>query len=153
MKVQKSPKILAIASGGGHWIQLLRLRPAFAGARVTYASVNGEAARDVDGDRYFSFPDANRDRKVALIFQILKIAWIVIRVRPDVVITTGASCGYVAVRLARLLGSRTLFMDSVANAEKMSLSAQLAQRHVNMLLTQWPHLASADGPEYHGSVI
>lgn len=153
MKTHKPPKILAIASGGGHWIQLLRLRPAFAGARVTYASVNREAARDVDGSRYFTFPDANRDRKVALLCQILKIAWIVFRVRPHFVITTGASCGYVAVRLARLLGSRTLFMDSVANAEKMSLSAQLAQRHVNLLLTQWPHLASSDGPEYHGSVI
>lgn len=153
MKTHERPKILAIASGGGHWIQLLRLRPAFAGARVTYATVNRESELDVDGSRFFSFPDANRDRKLALLCQILKIAWIVVLVRPDVVITTGASCGYVAIRLARLLGSRTLFMDSIANAEKMSLSAQLAQRHVNMLLTQWPHLANGGGPEFRGSVI
>ena len=153
MKRNKRPKILAISSGGGHWIQLLRLRPAFAGANVTYATVNRDAEDDVAGARFFLFRDANRDRKLALILQILKIAWIVARVRPDVVITTGASCGYVAVRLARLLGSRTLFMDSIANAEKMSLSAQLAQRHANMLLTQWPHLADSDGPRYHGSVI
>ncbi len=153
MKRNKRLKILAISSGGGHWIQLLRLRPAFAGASVTYATVNRDSEEDVAGARFFLFRDANRDRKLALILQILKIAWIVARVRPDVVITTGASCGYVAVRLARLLGSRTLFMDSIANAEKMSLSAQLAQRHANMLLTQWPHLADSDGPQYHGSVI
>ena len=79
--------------------------------------------------------------------------WIVVRSRPDVVITTGASCGYVAIRVARLLGSRTLFMDSIANAEKLSLSAQLAQRHASMLLTQWPHLANPEGPTYRGSVI
>ena len=153
MNKSKPPKILAISSGGGHWIQLLRLRPAFAGARVTYATVNRDGEEDVAGARFYTFPDANRDRKFALILQTLKIAWIVARVRPNVVITTGASCGYVAVRFARLLGSRTLFMDSIANAEKMSLSAQLAQRHVNMLLTQWPHLADSDGPRYHGSVI
>lgn len=153
MKKNRYPKILAIASGGGHWVQLLRLRPAFAGAKVSYATVKREAEKDVDGAPFFTFPDANRDRKVALIAQILKIAWIVLRVRPDVVITTGASCGYVAIRLARLFGSRTLFLDSIANAEQMSLSAQLAQRHVNMLLTQWPHLAGTDGPEYRGSVI
>ena len=153
MKRNRQLKILAIASGGGHWIQLLRLRPSFAGARVTYATVNREAEEDVVGAGFYVFPDANRDRKFALILQILKIAWIVVRVRPDVVITTGASCGYVAIRFARLLGSRTLFMDSIANAEKMSLSAQLAERHANMLLTQWPHLADADGPRYHGSVI
>ncbi len=153
MKKNRRPKILAISSGGGHWIQLLRLRPAFAGATVTYATVNRDSKDDIPGAPFFRFPDANRDRKFALILQILKISWIVFRVRPDVVITTGASCGYVAVRLARILGSRTLFMDSIANAEKMSLSAQLAQRHVNILLTQWPHLDDPDGPRYHGSVI
>ena len=153
MKRSKRPKILAISSGGGHWIQLLRLRPAFVGARVTYATVNREAGDNVEGAGFYVFPDANRDRKFSLMLQILKIGWIVVRVRPDVVITTGASCGYVAIRFARLLGSRTLFMDSIANAEKMSLSAQLAERHVNMLLTQWPHLADPDGPKYHGSVI
>jgi UDP-N-acetylglucosamine:LPS N-acetylglucosamine transferase len=153
MKTNRRPRILAIASGGGHWIQLLRLRPAFAGAGVSYATVNREAEKDVSGAPFFTFPDANRDRKFALAMQIMKIAWVVARVRPDVVITTGASCGYVAVRIAQLFGARTLFMDSIANAEKMSLSAQLAQRHVTMLLTQWPHLANADGPEYRGSVI
>lgn len=131
----------------------MRLRPAFAGAEVTYATVHRDASDDVANARFFVFPDANRDRKFALILQILKITWIIARVRPDVVITTGASCGYVAVRLARFLGSRTLFMDSIANAEKMSLSAQLAQRHANMLLTQWPHLDDPNGPRYHGSVI
>ena len=30
-------RVLAISSGGGHWIQLLRLRPAFAGADVHFA--------------------------------------------------------------------------------------------------------------------
>jgi UDP-N-acetylglucosamine:LPS N-acetylglucosamine transferase len=153
MKKFERPKILAIASGGGHWIQLLRLRPAFAGANVTFASVEQQAANDIEGHRFFRFPDANRERKIALIFQILRIAWIVLRVRPHVIVTTGASCGYVAVRLGRTLGARTLFIDSIANAEKLSLSAQLAQRHANLTLTQWPHLDSPEGPQYHGSVI
>jgi hypothetical protein len=46
-----------------------------------------------------------------------------------------------------------MFIDSIANAEKLSLSAQLAQRHANLTLTQWPHLESPEGPQYHGSVI
>ena len=153
MKTVKNPKILAIASGGGHWIQLLRMRPAFAGAKVYYATVDRDSAKDVDGDNFFTFPDANRERKVRLSWQILKIAWIVLRVRPDVVISTGASCGYLAVRFGRIFGARTMFIDSVANAETMSLSAQLVQRHASVTLTQWPHLASPEGPQYRGSVI
>jgi UDP-N-acetylglucosamine:LPS N-acetylglucosamine transferase len=153
MSKTKQPKILAIASGGGHWIQLLRLRPAFAGAKVIYASVKREAEKDVQGNQFFWFPDANRERKIALVMQILRIVWVMIRVRPQVVVTTGASCGYVAVRLGRLLGIRTLFIDSIANAEKLSLSAQLALRHANLTLTQWPNLESPQGPRFHGSVI
>jgi UDP-N-acetylglucosamine:LPS N-acetylglucosamine transferase len=153
MKTAKKTKILAIASGGGHWIQLLRMRPAFVGAKMYYATVDPDSAKDVDSDKFFTFPDANRERKVRLLWQIVKIAWIVLRVRPDVVISTGASCGYFAVRFGRFLGARTMFVDSIANAENMSLSAQLAQRHANMTLTQWPHLAGPKGPQYRGSVI
>jgi hypothetical protein len=44
---QKTIRILAVSSGGGHWIQLLRLRPAFAGKHVTFASVGRSAASEV----------------------------------------------------------------------------------------------------------
>ena len=153
MSSLKRTKILAIASGGGHWIQLLRLRPAFAGAEMCYASVDRALAADVAGHSFYRFPDANRDRKFDLILQILRIAWILLRVRPDVIVSTGASCGYVAIRIGRILGARTLFVDSIANAERLSLSGQLACRHANLMLTQWPHLAANEGPQYRGSVL
>jgi len=149
----KRPKILAIASGGGHWIQLLRLRPAFIGADLRYASVDRALAADVAGHPFYRFPDANRERKFALLLQILRIAWILLRVRPEVIVSTGASCGYIAIRMGRMFGARTLFIDSIANAERLSLSGQLACRHANLMLTQWPHLAAGDGPRYRGSVL
>ena len=40
-------RVLAISSGGGHWVQLPRLRPAFAGAEVTYVTVDRAYATDV----------------------------------------------------------------------------------------------------------
>ena len=69
------------------------------------------------------------------------------------VISTGAAPGYFAVRIGRMLGARTLFLDSIANAEELSLSANLARRHCDLVLTQWPHLAEQDGPQYRGSVL
>jgi len=153
MSTKNRTRILAIASGGGHWIQLLRLRPAFAGADLSYASVDPALSADVPGHRFFRFPDANRDRKLALLWQVLCIAWILLRLRPDVIVSTGASCGYVAIRMGRLLGARTLFIDSIANAERLSLSGHLACRHANLTLTQWPHLAGSEGAKYRGSVL
>lgn len=153
MKKERPPKILAIASGGGHWIQLMRLRPAFAGAQVSFACVDSALADDVSGHAFYQFPDANRQRKWALLKQVLKIAWILLRVRPDVIVSTGASCGYVAIRMGALLGARTLFIDSIANAEKLSLSGHMACNHADLMLTQWPHLAGDNGPRYEGSVL
>ena len=38
-------KILVVASGGGHWIQMLRLRPAFEGLDVAFVSVELSVCR------------------------------------------------------------------------------------------------------------
>jgi UDP-N-acetylglucosamine:LPS N-acetylglucosamine transferase len=148
-----SLRILAIASGGGHWVQLLRLRPAFADCAVAYATVDRAYASDVSGARFFVFPDATRWNKLRLLAQAARIAWILLRVRPHVVITTGAAPGFFALRLGRLLGVRTVWIDSIANVEALSLSGQRIGRHADLWLTQWEHLARPDGPDYRGSVL
>ena len=53
-------KILAIASGGGHWVQLLRLRAAFEGHDVVFATVDRRYAAQVPGHRFHVFNDATR---------------------------------------------------------------------------------------------
>lgn len=82
-----------------------------------------------------------------------KIGWILLAVRPDVIVTTGAAPGYFAIRLGRMLGARTIWLDSVANVEQLSLSGQRIGRHADLWLTQWPHLASEAGPKFHGAVL
>ena len=59
---------------------------------------------------------------------------------------------YLAIRWAKLVGARTVWIDSVANVEELSLSGRLASERVDLCLTQWPHLAA--GPVYYkGSVL
>lgn len=152
-KGPRQRRVLAIASGGGHWVQLLRLRPAFAGTEVHYATVDPAAAVAVAPASFWTFPDANRDTKLRLLRATLRIGWIVLCVRPDVIVTTGAAPGYLAIRIGRLLGKRTMFIDSLANAEELSLSARLARRHADRLLVQWPGLEGRHGAEFRGSVL
>lgn len=150
---KQAPRVLAIASGGGHWVQLLRLRPAFEGARVTYVSVRPAYASDVPGERFMAINDATRWDKVGLLKMALRLLLIMLRVRPDVVISTGAAPGYFAIRLGRLLGARTIWLDSIANVEEMSMTGMLVKDKASLWLTQWSHLAGEDGPECHGSVL
>jgi hypothetical protein len=69
-----------------------------------------------------------------------------------VVVSTGAAPGYIAIRLGKLLGARTVWIDSVANVEELSLSGRMVSGRADLCLTQWPHLAS--GPvAYMGTVL
>ena len=146
-------KILAVASGGGHWIELLRVRPAFAGQTVHYVTVQDKYRDDVSDSPFYVVRDATRWQRFGLIIQALQLAWVVVRVRPDIVISTGAAPGYFALRLGKLLGARTIWLDSLANVETLSQAGEMAGRHADLWLTQWPELASEEGPEYSGKVI
>lgn len=146
-------KILAVASGGGHWVQLMRLRPAFEGSEVTYVTVRPTYRADVAGEAFRVIPDATRWNKLKLLAMAAKILWIVACVRPDVVISTGAAPGYFAIRFGRWIGAKTCWVDSVANAEELSLSGQQIRPHASLVLSQWAHVAESAGVEHSGSVL
>ncbi len=160
--MSRRPRVLALSSTGGHWVQLLRLAPAFDGCELHYATTVAESrdqalaaarARNQPAPGFHLFTDANRWQKLRLLRQALELAAILLRVRPHVLVTTGAAPGYVAIRLGRLLGARTVWIDSVANVEELSLTGQLAGPHAHLWLTQWPELARPGGPQFLGSVL
>lgn len=146
-------RILAVASGGGHWVQLLRLRPAFEGHTVTYVTVGPCDGSRLSGAPLFLIHDANARTPLRMVWLLMRMAWIVLRTRPDVVISTGAAPGYWAIRFGRWLGARTLFIDSIANASQLSMSGRLSLGKAHVTLTQWPELEKPDGPKYWGAVV
>lgn len=151
-----SGKVMAIASGGGHWVQLMRLKPALEGFDVFFVSLDPSSADDVPGCRYYTIRDASRRNKAAFILVALQLLRILFRERPKVVITTGSAPALVALVLARrLLGARTIWIDSIANVERLSTSGEKAGRVADLWLTQWPELAEGQGPrpEFWGAVL
>jgi UDP-N-acetylglucosamine:LPS N-acetylglucosamine transferase len=157
-----APRILAVASAGGHWVQLSRLAPAWDGCAVTYVTTDpglragieeAAAARGQPRPGFRTVVEASRWQKLRLIRAAAQMGAILLRTRPHAVITTGAAPGFLALRLARAMGIRTVWVDSIANAEELSLSGKMAGRHADLWLTQWPHLARPEGPEYRGAVL
>jgi UDP-N-acetylglucosamine:LPS N-acetylglucosamine transferase len=146
-------RVMAVASGGGHWVQLLRVSAAFAKCDVAFVTVLDSYRAQVAGHRFYTVNDATRWNKFGLIRMTVKLMWIILKERPQVVISTGAAPGYVALRLAHLIGARTIWLDSMANAERLSLSGQKIGRHADLWLTQWAHLQRPEGPHYVGSVL
>jgi UDP-N-acetylglucosamine:LPS N-acetylglucosamine transferase len=157
--MNRPKRILAVSSGGGHWVELLRVMPAFEGADVAFVTVNRDYRGEVGERRFYLVNDATRWNKFAMALMALRLLVIVLRERPDVVVTTGAAPGYFALRFGRMLGARTIWIDSIANVEELSLSGQIAGKYADLWLTQWPHLARADeqanarGPQFAGAVL
>jgi UDP-N-acetylglucosamine:LPS N-acetylglucosamine transferase len=160
--LRNKPTVLAIASAGGHLVQLCRLMPSWDGCDVVVITTSASYQTEVDSaaalsglprTRFGVVTEANRWQKLRLIRTTLEIAVALMRYRPDVLITTGAAPGYIALRLASLAGIRTVWVDSMANADALSLSGEMAGRHADLWLTQWPHLARPQGPDYRGSVL
>jgi len=147
------PKLLAVSSGGGHWVELLRLREGFVDCDVTYVSVHPAYRNDVGDAPFLTVNDATRWDKFGLLLLALRIFWIMVRVRPDAVVSTGAAPGFFALRLARLFGAKTLWVDSLANIDEVSLSGARIAPHVDLALTQWKHLVSTPGFSYGGSIL
>lgn len=149
----KPRRVLCVASGGGHWVQLLRLREAWAEHDAVYVSVQRAYAQQVPDSRFHCIQDATRWDRLKLLWMILQLAWIVLRERPQVVITTGAAPGVAALRLGKWMGARTVWIDSIANVEQMSMSGSKVRGFADFWLTQWPELARPEGPRYEGAVL
>jgi UDP-N-acetylglucosamine:LPS N-acetylglucosamine transferase len=146
-------RLLAIASGGGHWIQLLRLRDAFAGFDVAYVSMFDNYAEAVPGARFHTVSDASRFNLRGFGKVWIKAIIIMIKERPHAIVTTGAAPMLCFLILGRLIGSRTLWIDSIANAERLSTSGWLARKIAHCTVSQWPDVAEREGVPYWGAII
>ena len=98
-------------------------------------------------------PDCNQNRPIRSALCALVAAWLVLRLRPHVVLSTGAAPGFFCILAGRLTGAKTLWIDSVANGEQLSMCGRLSKMFAHECLTQWEHLAEAPKPSYRGAVL
>lgn len=150
---EEKKKVLAIASAGGHWVQLLRLQPAFTGCEVIYASTVAGNAVEVEGYEFHHLANATRKtfwNFFVIFFQCIRI---IRKVRPNIIVTTGSAPGLIALAVGRLFKTRNVWIDSIANVDQLSTSGKQARFVADLHLTQWETLAKSGGPTYKGSVL
>ncbi len=140
-KDQFQPKILAVSSAGGHWIQLQRFRPVLEKYQTVYASTCSDNAATVHPAPFYTLTDATRWNKWIMVKLFFEVVRIIIIESPNIIITTGAAPGLWAVIAGKVSGARTIWVDSMANAEKLSMCGTISRYFTNLHLTQWPHLA------------
>lgn len=146
-------KVLAVASIGGHWIQLLRIcRGIETTYNLAYASTHDKCSKMVEGHQFYKIKEFSRWDAYKIIPAFFSALNIVRKENPSVVITTGAAPGFIVLLAAFLLGKKTIWIDSIANVNHLSLCGRIAKKFASRFYTQWEELA-ADGVHFAGNVI
>jgi UDP-N-acetylglucosamine:LPS N-acetylglucosamine transferase len=153
MESQKKKKVLAVASAGGHWIQLLRLRPAFEENHVVYLSTDPGNAAEVEGYEFHHIVNATRKSAWNFFRMFFQLVEIMLKVNPRIIVTTGSAPGLMTLAVGRLFRKKTVWIDSIANVNELSTSGKKARHVAHLYLTQWEQLAKPGGPLYKGSVL
>ena len=149
----RQKKVLAVASIGGHWIQLLRISKGLEGTcDLAFASTHDKRAKMVEGHSFNKLIEFSRWDWYKLFPAFFNDISIVRKEKPDVVITTGAAPGLIVLFAAFLMGKKTIWVDSIANVNHLSLCGRVAKMFATRCYTQWEDLGGS-GIEFSGNVI
>ncbi len=148
-------KVLAIASPGGHWIQLNKIcNPLEDRFDVVYVTPGAQySSKNNSSRRILNITDASATSKSKLIPLVFQLLWIFIKERPTAIISTGAAPGAIAFLLAKFLPIKTIWIDSIANTAEISRSGRMVKNHSDLVITQWENLSDGKDIVYHGSIL
>lgn len=148
-------RICLAASSGGHMSQLMKLSECWEGHEAIYVTTT-EVLREglSKKGRVYVVGESNHQTPLQVFKVLAKCIKIIFRERPAVVISTGAAAGCLMSFLGKLSGAKVVWMDSITNVERLSLSGRMVRYIADLFLVQWPELVNKYSKvEYAGEVI
>jgi UDP-N-acetylglucosamine:LPS N-acetylglucosamine transferase len=148
-------KIALVCTQGGHLTETLQVLDAFEGHEiffVTHYSTRDDEARAI-APAYFC---ANiGERPLVFLRTILWALRLLLHERPQVIFSTGSEIALPFFFWGRLLGIKTIFLESWCRVEGLSRTGKLAYPLVDEFWVQWPQLLQICGSKarYFGGVI
>jgi len=148
-------RICLVASAGGHLNQLLKLQNSWNGYDVFCITTSDTVREKLQVYRkVYVVGESNRQHPIRVVKVLLRCIRAVFTERPDVLISTGASVGCIACFLGKLFGARVVWIDSITNVKRISLSGRMVRYIADLFLVQWAELAEkCSNVEYLGAVI
>lgn len=148
-------KICLVCSSGGHFFELFSVNPLWEKHDrfwVTFPRQDTKSLLRNEKTYWAHFP-TNRSLKNLIRNAGLAVK-VIARERPAAVISTGAGVAVPFLYLGRLLGLQTIYIESLARINDLSLTGRLVYRVVDHFLVQWPELAERyPRARFRGQVI
>ena len=140
MKMNKNIKICFAASSGGHFEQLLMLKPLMKIYDSFILTEKTLYKTNVKDTRTYYVLQVNRKEKT-FPFKMLWIAmqslWLFIKERPDVVICTGVLAMIPMCLSMKMFGKKLIYIESFAKVTSPTLTGKLLYKYADQFYVQW----------------
>lgn len=148
-------KVCLICSSGGHFFELYCLRSLWHNSDHFWVTFPGSDTQYLlKGKKvYWAYSPTNRSIK-NLIRNLVMALGILLKEKPSVIISTGAGVSVPFFYLARILGMKTIYIESMTRINDLSLTGKLVYPVVENFFVQWSELAAKySRAKFSGQVI
>ena len=136
-------KACFVASSGGHWEELMCLKAIADEHDTVFITEDGGQARDSSLENIHLVPQINRRQKDFL-WRFLKLmisaGKIMLREKPDFIVTTGALISFPFCVYAKLMRAKVIYIETFARVNDRSLTGRLVYPLADLFLVQWESL-------------
>ena len=150
---ENKTKIALICSHGGHLTEILCILEAFKGQEIFFITYTNFRTKNLDYNKYLLENIGTSPLKMFKSF--LKIFKILIKERPDTVVSTGSEIAIPAFIISKFLRINTIFIESWCRVKTKSGTGKIVYPFSDLFLVQWPELLEKYGKKakYKGAVI
>lgn len=142
--------VLLVGSAGGHLAQLIRLEPWWADLARTWVTFDKPDARSLLAQESVIWAYHPTTRNIPNLIRNFGLAIREMRrLRPDLVVSTGAAVAVPFFVLARLLRIPTVYVEVFDRIDSPTLSGRLCRPIATRFCVQWPEQQA----HYPGSVV
>jgi beta-1,4-N-acetylglucosaminyltransferase len=151
--MKRNKKIGLICSPGGHFTEILQLLEAFEGHSNFLITYREKATLDQKNTYYMT----NLARSpIALIVGVLKIFFIFLKEKPDILFSTGSEIAIPSFYFGKFLfRTKLIYLECSAQVYQPSMTGKGVYPITDLFLVQWEPLLKRYGPKakYVGGLI
>ncbi len=149
-------KICIVCAHGGHLSEALHILDAFEGHDVFFITYRGARSNSLVNKYLFDDPGMGYFGVIVrLLSYVPALLKILRRERPALVVSTGGEIAIPAFYIAKLFGSRTIFIETWTRVYHPTLTGRAVYPITNVFLVQWKELLGRYGKKaaYVGGIV
>lgn len=151
---RNSPKICLVCSAGGHLSEMVQLEGCYSKYDHFFITFRRPDTEELARKEKVHFIDDPGRSPIKFIKSLISGLRILLKERPDTIISTGAGVAIGPCYMGKLLGSKIIFLESFCRIEVPSISGKLAYPIADLFFVQWKEMLEKYGDKaiYRGSV-